>query len=134
MLLVSARNFLGGKSIELIVFVETGFVICDDPAVAEAAYNRRKYLNRILCWISPHSLYTSILNKQITMGPTLPLRVLTATLADRVAALVNTRQITSPNRFDQQVRIIDPQIISINHFREICMTITIQRLRLLLIH
>jgi hypothetical protein len=38
------------------------------------------------------------------MGPTLPLRVLTATLADRVAALVNTRQATSPNKYDQQVK------------------------------
>ncbi len=49
-------------------------------------------------------MYTSILDKQKTMGPTLPLRVLTATLADRVAALVNTRQATSPNKYDQQVK------------------------------
>lgn len=77
--------------------------MCDDPSIAETAYDRHKYLNRFLCWISPHSLYTSILNKQKAIGPTLPLRVLTATLADRVAALVNTRQVTSPNKFDQQV-------------------------------
>jgi hypothetical protein len=90
-----------------LYFIESGFVICDDPLVAEAAYNRHKYLNRFLCWISPHLLYTSILNKQKTIGPTLPLRVLTATLADRVTALVSTRQVTSPNKFDKQVRIND---------------------------
>ncbi|CAF1162262.1 unnamed protein product [Adineta steineri] len=82
---------------------EQGMVICDNPQLAEAAYNRHRYLNRLLCWISPQSLYTSILNQQKTTGPTLPLRVLTATLADRVASLVNnTRQVTSPNKFDQQ--------------------------------
>ncbi len=97
-------------------FVEPGFVICDDPVLAEAAYNRHKYLNRLLCWISPHSLYTSILDKQKTIGPTLPLRVLTATLADRVAALVNIRQATSPNKFDQQVKLNEIQIIVMNYF------------------
>jgi hypothetical protein len=86
------------------MLLESGFVVCDDPQVAEAAYNSHKYLNRLLCWISPHSLYTSILNKQKAIGPTLPLRVLTATLADRVAALVNTRQVQSPNKYDQQVK------------------------------
>jgi hypothetical protein len=85
--------------------VESGFVICDDPQVAEVAYNQHKYINRLLCWISPQSLYTSILDKQKTTGTSLPLRVLTATLADRVASLVNTRQISSPNKFDQQVKM-----------------------------
>lgn len=83
--------------------VEAGFVVCDDPAFAEIAYNRHKYFNRFLCWISPQLLYTNILNKQNSTGPTLPLRVLTATLADRVATLVNQRQPISPNKFDQQV-------------------------------
>ncbi len=87
------------------VFLEPGFVICDDPLLAETAYNRHKYLNRILCWISPHSLYTSILDKQKTIGPILPLRVLTATLADRVAALINIRQASSPNKFDQNINL-----------------------------
>ena len=84
-------------------FLESGFVVCDDPSIAESAYNRHKYFNRFLCWISPQSLYTSILDKQKTSGPTLPLRVLTATLADRVAALINNRLVTSPNKFNQQV-------------------------------
>ena len=79
-------------------------IICDDPLVAEAAYNHNKYLNRLLCWISPQLLYTSILDKQKAVGPTLPLRVLTATLADRVASLVYTRPVTSPNKMDQKVR------------------------------
>lgn len=78
-------------------------IICDDPLVAEAAYNRNKYLNRFLCWVSPQLLYTSILDKQKAVGPTLPLRVLTATLADRVASLVSTRPVASPNKMDQKV-------------------------------
>ncbi|CAF1445050.1 unnamed protein product [Adineta ricciae] len=81
---------------------EPGMIICDDPLVAEAAYNHNKYLNRLLCWISPQLLYTSILDKQKAVGPTLPLRVLTATLADRVASLVYTRPLTSPNKMDQK--------------------------------
>ncbi|UJR13953.1 hypothetical protein I4U23_000956 [Adineta vaga] len=81
---------------------EPGMIVCDDPQVAEAAYNRHKYLNRFLCWISPQLLYTSILDKQKATGPTLPLRVLTATLADRVASLVYNRSVTSPNQKDQQ--------------------------------
>jgi hypothetical protein len=116
------------------MFLESGFVVCDDPQIAEAAYNRHKYLNRFLCWISPNLLYTSILDKQKTIGPTLPLRVLTATLADRVAALVNIRQATSPNKYDQQVRgtssLIEILIISC---REISMKIPVQLLLLLLI-
>ncbi|CAF3220897.1 unnamed protein product [Rotaria sp. Silwood2] len=86
---------------------ETGFVICDAPQVAEAAFNRHKYLNRFLCWISPQLLYTSILGQQKTTNPTLPLRVLTATLADRIASLVNIRSVTSPNKFDQQRDLVD---------------------------
>jgi hypothetical protein len=120
----------------IIILIESGMVICDDPYVAEAAYNRHKYLNRLLCWISPELLYTSILDKQKTIGPTLPLRVLTATLADRVAQLVNTRPVTSPNNFDQQVqinKIIESETIIIDYFREIYTKIQIQRW-LLLIH
>ena len=80
--------------------LETGFVICDDPQVAEIAYNRHKYINRLLCWISPQLLYTSILNKQKTTDSALPLRVLTATLADRVSSLINPRHLTSPSKYD----------------------------------
>ncbi|CAM4772414.1 unnamed protein product [Rotaria magnacalcarata] len=86
---------------------ESGFIICDAPQDAEAAFNRHKYFNRLLCWISPPSLYTSILNKQKATGTTLPLRVLTATLADRIASLINIRHVTSPNKFDQQRDIYD---------------------------
>ncbi|CAF3807825.1 unnamed protein product [Rotaria socialis] len=86
---------------------ESGFVICDVPQDVEAAFNRHKYFNRLLCWISPPSLYTSILNKQKATGTTLPLRVLTATLADRIASLISIRHVTSPNKFDQQRDIYD---------------------------
>jgi hypothetical protein len=122
--------------IKFIDFIESGFIICDDPHVAESAYNRHKYLNRFLCWISPQLLYTSILDKQKAIGPTLPLRVLTATLADRVGSLINNRQVTSPNTFNQQVKInqmIKIEIIVLDHFREIHMKIQIQVL-LLRIH
>lgn len=90
-------------------------VVCDDPLVAEVAYDRHKYLHRLLCWISPQSLYTSILDKQRATGPTLPLRVLTATLADRVASLVHARPVTSPNKADQQVGIAQCLILTVSH-------------------
>ena len=95
----------GGKEKNLIC-LETGFVVCDDPQLAETAYNRHKYFNRLLCWISPQTLHTNILNQQKNPSSTLPLRVLTATLADRVSSLVNTRHISSPNKYDQQVKNI----------------------------
>ena len=82
------------------ILLEKGFVLCDNPQVAETAYNRHKYINRLLCWISPQLLYTSILNKPKTTGSVLPLRVLTATLADRVSSLINTRHLSSPTKVD----------------------------------
>lgn len=85
-------------------FEETGFVVCDDPQVAETTYNRHKYFHRFLCWISPQALQTTILNKHQNPSATIPLRVLTATLADRVSSLVNPRHLSSPTKVDQQVR------------------------------
>ncbi|CAF1132311.1 unnamed protein product [Rotaria sordida] len=86
---------------------ESGFIVCDAPQVAEASFNRHKYLNRFLCWISPQFLYTSILGQQKPINTTLPLRVLTATLADRIASLINIRPIISPTKFDKQKDLYD---------------------------
>ncbi|CAF1933694.1 unnamed protein product [Rotaria magnacalcarata] len=108
---ISLARYIFLTKIELkqlgLLSPESGFIICDAPQDAEAAFNRHKYFNRLLCWISPPSLYTSILNKQKATGTTLPLRVLTATLADRIASLINIRHVTSPNKFDQQRDIYD---------------------------
>jgi len=80
---------------------EKGFVVCEDPQLAETTYNRHKYFNRFLCWISPEALQKTILTKQQNPNSTIPLRVLTATLADRVSSLVNPRLLNSPTKFDQ---------------------------------
>ena len=92
------------RSIVIVSYLEMGFIVCDNPLAAEAAYNRHKYLHQLLCWISPQSLYTNILNKQKASGPTPPLRVITATLADRVRSLVQARHPTSPTKLDPLVR------------------------------
>lgn len=89
----------------LLLVIEPGFVICDAPQVAEANFNRNKYVNRFLCWLSPQLLYTSMADKPKTASSTFPLRVLTATLAERVAALVNVRQVATSNKFDKQVEL-----------------------------
>ena len=87
------------------IILEPGFVVCDAPEDAELTFNRHKYLNRFLCWISPQSLNTSILNKQKTTNTTLPLRALTTAIANHVASLLNIRQVISSNKFGQQVEI-----------------------------
>ncbi|CAF0950145.1 unnamed protein product [Didymodactylos carnosus] len=88
--------FLTQKELKQLGFIypEPGFVVCDDPLLSEAVYERQKRIKQILEWLSSKLSKTSIYNplQKPPLVPSLPPRVLTATLAERAAHFIGGKQ------------------------------------------